>query len=163
MTTLYKFKLVHVPELRHRVADATCRYPTGAIGNKQEILTKTIVGSSRGKATEWDTRMTNEIEQELESEINGYCMAICGETDCEADRMEDVERESAREEDINQLVEAIRQGGTDIETEWNENLNHYKQVRNSLYEKDGMVIYGDKIVIPKILRPRTLEILHSMQ
>ena len=44
-------------------------------------------------------------------------MAIGGVIDFEAVGLEEVVRESARDDEIKQLVEAIRQGGTDVETE----------------------------------------------
>ena len=147
-TMSYKFKLVHVPGIRHKVADATSRYPTGAMGNKQDRLTRTLVRYGRNEATDSYSNISNEIEQELESEINGYCMAIVGVKDCEAVGIEDVERESTRRGDTNQ--------GSD----WQENLNSYKQASRILHERNGIVLYGNRIVIPTKLGPKLLEILH---
>ena len=60
-------------------------------------MTKTLIRYGRNEATDSDSNISNEIEQELESEINGYCLAIGGDMDCEAVGIEDVERESVRD------------------------------------------------------------------
>ena len=54
----YRFKLVHLPGLRHKVADATSRYPTGAMGNKQERLTRTLVRYGRDETTDLDKNIS---------------------------------------------------------------------------------------------------------
>ena len=44
---------------------------------------------------------------------------------------------------------------------WPEPLNGYWKLRDEFSIVDGVVVYKDRVVIPKSLRPEVLEILHS--
>ena len=71
-----------------------------------------------------------------------------------------VVKESAVDPDIMLLIENIRNGSLDHVFS-DKRLNEYARVKNCLSEKDGILMYKSKIVIPKKLRSDVLEILHS--
>ena len=160
-TLAFRFSIVHVPGIKHKIADATSRYPIGSSSETQERLTRHIARANRINPDEQDSSETEELEQEIKSEINGICMSIGGDNDCEAVSMEDVARESNRDTEMKLLVDSIRKGGTEDEKQWQDELNEYKRAKDELCEKDGVVLYKGRIIIPKAMRTRILDILHG--
>ena len=62
---------------------------------------------------------------------------------------------------MNTLREIIENGFTIPRDQLPENLKEYSQYRDSLCTLDGVVLYGDRIVIPKHLRSDVLVSLHA--
>ena len=156
-TMKYQFNLVHVPGIKHKIADATSRYPASQEIENQERLTRTIVRSNRSDPEEIDYLEANAIEQEIEAGIYSQIMMIGGEQSCQAIGLEDVMNESEKDNEIKSLVETIRNGTED----WPSELSQYSRVKDSLSQKDGIVVFKGRIVIPKALRGKVLEILHG--
>ena len=140
-TMIYKFNLVYVPGIKHKIADAT----------------RTMVRSNRNKPEAKDDIETKSIEQELETEINGQLMMIGDEESCEAIGIEDVRSESGKDTEMKNLTEVIRSGAQ----EWPSELSQYNRVRENLSKKDGTVMFKGRIVVPKSLRRKALEIIHG--
>lgn len=99
------------------------------------------------------------LEQEFMSEINRICMSISGDRKCKAIISEDVAEELVRNSEVKLLIESIRNGTT--EGKWPEQLSEYKRVRESIYEKDGLVLHKKRIIVPIAMRKKILEILHG--
>ena len=58
------------------------------------------------------------------------------------------------------VVEKIRGGDLGI-TENNPELNEYIRSVDDLSEKDGILLYKGRIVVPKVLRQNVLDVLHA--
>ena len=65
--------------------------------------------------------------------------------------------ESLRDLDLCEVVERIRDG------KWSQSprLKKYSNVKDDLFEKNGIVFKNNKLVIPKNLRKRCLQLVHS--
>ena len=160
-TLTYRFDIVHVPGIKQKIADATSRYPVGESGELNERLTRSITRANRTRPDDQDIRDTGELEKEIESEVNAICMSIGGDSNCEAISMEDIAIESTRDKEMMALIDAIRNGLSEDETNLPEQLSEYKRVRGDLCEKDGVALYKGRVVIPKGLRAKILDILHG--
>ena len=80
---------------------------------------------------------------------------------CQAVTWEVVVNESAIDPEISQLVELVRKGIPDSRDLWPQNLSDYFRARNELCEKDGVVTYKKRVVIPHNLRREVLDVLHA--
>ena len=58
-------------------------------------------------------------------------------------------------------MELIRVGVPDDKTFWPKIVLDFYKVRHNLSEKDGVVCYKKRIIVPKMLRAEILDILHS--
>ena len=63
--------------------------------------------------------------------------------------------------EIRELVELIRGGLPDSRDDWPGTLYDYYRVRGDLCEKDGIVSYKKRVIIPQSLRIDILDILHA--
>ena len=75
--------------------------------------------------------------------------------------LEDIIKEAASDKEMTDLIEAIRTGLNEDGNTWPESLEEYRREQRNLYEKDGIVIFKDRVVIPGNLRSKVLEILHG--
>ena len=81
--------------------------------------------------------------------------------DCEAVTWEMVVNKSTIDPNIKDLVELIRNGVTDNKHLWPESIHDYYKVRNELSEKDGVVSYKKRVIVPGHLRVQVLDVLHA--
>ena len=116
----FRFKLVHVPGIRNKVADATSRYPTkdmepGVINEEKERLTRSVLRASTQNIETEDLEDTKRIEEEVEGVIEAAVLAMNGASkQCEALSVEDIAKEAAKDDKVLELIEVIRSGvGTD--------------------------------------------------
>ena len=80
---------------------------------------------------------------------------------CEAMGVADVIQETAKDVEMKELIENIRNGKAFSEEPWPSTLSEYNRVKTDLNEKDGIVLYKKRIVVPRALREKALETLHS--
>ena len=83
-----------------------------------------------------------------------------GERDCEGISLEEVAVESSKDETLQQLVVALR-NGTEGEATDTADLKDFSRAWIHLSEKDGIILYKSRVVIPGNMRTRVLRILHS--
>ena len=166
-TMSFRFSIIHVPGIKNKVADATSRYPVEAfeesfIQEENERLTRSVVRAARQEPDALDLIDSDQIESEIEATIEAAIFAIGGsEGICEALTLEDIIKEVASDKEMTDLIEAIRTGLNEDGNTWPESLEEYRRERRNLYEKDGIVIFKDRVVIPGNLRSKVLEILHG--
>ena len=74
---------------------------------------------------------------------------------------ESVVTESSNDMIICQLIDMIRQGISDNSQDWSSDIKDYFRVRKYLAEKDGVVLFKKRVVVPYSLQKQVLEILHA--
>ena len=70
---------------------------------------------------------------------------------------EDIKTAAISDEVYTELLTALH---LDDDT-WPENLAEYKRYRKEMSTVDGVVLYKGRVVVPLLLRPQTLQALHS--
>ena len=165
-TLRYKFTIVHVPGIKNKVADAASRFPTGipehydlaalqAGGQSSERLTRELVRATRQEPNAIDIEDTIEVEKAVEAAIQSSISSISiggSGGNCEAVTLEMVVNKSTKHPQIKQLAELIRNGIADNKQLWPDNILAYYKVRNELSEKDGVVSFKKRVVVPGELR-----------
>ena len=174
-TFRYRFSMVHVPGVKNKVADASSRYPTSeaehldlatlqADGQVCQRTTREFVRSSWQEPSPLDILDTASVEGVVEAAIMATISSLTiGGTGgvCQAVTMEAVVKESNMDTVIRQLVVQVRKGIPDKREDWPPGISEFYKVRNELCEKDGVVTYKKRVIIPNSLRKETLDILHA--
>ena len=73
----------------------------------------------------------------------------------------DVKTSTTSDNTIRSVLELVREGFPDDARQLAPNLRPYYPLRHSLYELDGVLMLGDRIIIPAMLRRAVLAILHA--
>ena len=170
-TLRYRFSIVHVAGVKNKVADAASRFPTcepdhyeisSLQVNDTERLTREVVRATRQNPEKNDLIDSEEVEDAVEANVEASVLSIGGsQGQCEAVTFAAVVKESATDNEVKQLVELVRSGIPDNKEQWPENLANYYRVRNDLSEKDGVLSYRKRVIIPRSLRQEVLNILHA--
>ena len=61
----YKFSIVHVPGIKHKIADVTNRYPTGLANESRERWTRHKIRGNRTNRSEQDENETGSLTMRL--------------------------------------------------------------------------------------------------
>ena len=77
------------------------------------------------------------------------------------ERINEVREATVEDKSMQKLLRIIRDGWPDNKNEVPSELKPYFDVRDSLSHQDGVILKGEKIVIPKSLRDITTKRLHS--
>ena len=98
------------------------------------------------------------LEREEEGETEKYINAIIAYATPKAISLSEIIEESEKDESIQQVMKAVK------DEKWNtedEEMKEYYKVRNELTQKSGILLKGERIVMPVTLRKRTLEVAHE--
>jgi hypothetical protein len=167
-TLRYRFKMVHVPGVKHRAADALSRHPTGPTNPERMLLPDDVAATTDSEATfpfndlgyfflagirsQDPPRNSNPDDQLASSALAALStMAITWER---------VKLATTSDHDMTQLITLIESGFPQLRHELPSNLQEYYPFRDHLHTIDGVIMYKERIVIPPPLRPHILSVLH---
>ena len=135
-TLRYRFTMMHIPGVKHKIPDTLSRYPVG-----HEILPPNDANNDAVEAAYNFALTTND---NLQAVTWGRVKLI---TQSDASMM--------------QLLSTIEHGFPPSKQDLPKDIQEYHQYRDDLYSIDGVILYKDRIVIPQSLRDDILNILHS--
>ena len=143
-TTPFTFKIIHVPGRRNQGPDATSRYPSlppehFALPCDPPALTEDLAGDSHISAA--------------------ACATLCSVSDVVTWDM--VQEATVSDVLLTRLTRLIHEGFPEDCRSLSPDLRPYHRYRDSLSCVDGVVLLGDRIVIPADLRPHILQALHA--
>ena len=142
-TLMYKFKIIHVPGLKHKVADCFSRHPIG----DPELL-----------------RLPDDIDEALpdtEQVITSCSANSLNNLEIRSVTWQRVREETASDENMNELLNLIESGLPERRDDMPHPLREYYQHREHLYSVDNVIMYKGRIVIPPKLRQDILAALHA--
>ena len=76
-------------------------------------------------------------------------------------RLETIKRASNQDDEVQSLLHTILNGWPECKDETPENVQPYFALRDTLSCEDGLILKGERILIPKSLRKEILQQLHS--
>ena len=167
-TLRYRFRMIHVPGVKHHAADGVSRHPTedseklilsddiAAIKNDTVSLlpaTSFLSGIYTSDSESDVTDMENSIIISAVSSL--YSLAVRSVT---RDR---VRTATASDNSMNELINFIESGIPEFCHEFPPQLREYFQFHEHLYTIDGVILYKDIIIIPPSLREEVLSALHA--
>ena len=166
-TLRYRFRIVHIPGVRHRAADGVSRHP---VGTPTGIMLPDDVAS-----------LTHEVMCPLGHLLDIIRTNMPSPNLCPSDHTDSdaagamttalatlhsitwdaVRLATTSDETMSKLLSLIEDGLPDSRLEMPPDLQEYFSLRDGLYTLDGVVLYNDRIVIPPSLRDEVLQSLHS--
>lgn len=159
-TLKYRFKIAHVPGIRHVSADAISRHPVGPATH----LTLS------DDATPLSTEDSNPPTMP-----HSFLMAIRAQPDtptlCSSEEdhpggissitWNDIRVATNSDNSMVKLIDLIENGFPAAKDDLPPELRPYYQYRDKLTSFDGVALYNDRIIIPPNLRSNVLQALHS--
>ena len=171
-TLRYKFRMVHIPGVRHKAADALSRHPQGTTTPARlhlpddvatVITTSTPLPASHAGHSFLAVIRSTEPPLEscstaIENELNSTAASALQIMAITWDR---VRLATASDPSMVALLHTAEHGFPEFRHELPTTLQEYFQFRDHLYAVDGIIMYKDRTVIPPSLRQHILEALHS--
>ena len=145
-TLRWSFKVVHVPGVLHKIADATSRSPVGSAVKSSSCNTLMI--------------STDDLDESIKIGVTVGLCSLNGRV-VEALSWEAVNRESGCDGEISDLRMLILDGTPAQKDDWPEQLREFFAKKEDLSCVDNVVMVGSRVVIPRALRKVATNILHS--
>lgn len=162
----FNFNMKHVRGVRHCAADGLSRHPVGEpIG--------LILPDDVATATLAEDSFFAPIIDDAPPICTCICTCICIDesdiaaaispalNDLKAVTWEKVREVTMSDEGMCELLYLIEHGFPNSRHAMPNNLHDFFGLRDSLYSFDGVILYNNRLVIPKSLRPQVLAALHS--
>ena len=144
-TLMYSFEAKHVPGALNFGPDATSRYPAKEV---KEVSCHLI------EALAWCDPVSGHVEEPRMA----TCQVVSGEGD-ETVTWEQV-KEAAWDESYQELARFVVDGFPNRKSDLGEGIKQFFNMREELYLVEGVVFLHGRMLIPKPLRGRVLNILH---
>lgn len=168
-TLRYRFKMTHIPGVKNRAPDSLSRYPSGdtsppkmplpddthAITNSQPSPPSTIPTALMAGLSTDDTPLSSTIESTLQESLAATF------TSALPIGWEQVQTATSSDDDMLLLLDTIENGFPDKRHLTPTAIRDFHHHKDHLYSIDGVIIYKDRIVIPRALRPSCLSALHA--
>lgn len=142
-TLRYRFRMVHVPGVKHRAADSVSRYPTGLPIKLQ--LDDDLASTA--------------------SDVEGCAVASAVSAlrsiSIQSVTWDRVRVATAGDPTMHSLVDLIECGMPEARHAVPATLREFHQYRDDLHTIDGVALFKNRIVMPPSLRPEILAALHS--
>lgn len=161
-TLRYRFKLVHIPGVKHRAADGLSRYPAH---HNDNVTTLTA------DPTDADTNMPHLSSSFLNTircfdppdtiEDSVVAHAVASLNNMRAVTWDQVRVATTSDSTMTLLRDTIESGMPESRNDLPLSIRDYHPFRDNLHTVDGIVVYKDRIVIPPVLRNDVLSALHA--
>ena len=153
----YRFRVVHIPGLRHAAADAVSRKP---VSDPTTLTLPDDVASVSPELPRFFLSAIRTHEQDSTTQV-------CTQTDPAPTEVvksltwDDIRMATNSDPTMIALGSTIEDGFPENKTSLAPDLRPYHQFRDSLTTFDGVILYHDRVVIPPSLRDQVLHSLHS--
>ncbi|KAJ8369165.1 hypothetical protein SKAU_G00091930 [Synaphobranchus kaupii] len=160
-TLRYRFRIIHIPGMRNKAADAMSRRPVGTTrpslmdlpdDNAAVVTHLTGVLSLLRQAGPEDGG-------DAEEDDLAWCAA--GLESLRSVTWDRVREATSSDGEMRTLEEMAADGIPDSKFEMPETIRDFHQYRESITSTDGVVLFKDRVVIPPSLRGKVLSALHA--
>ena len=103
---------------------------------------------------------TSDSDSTMEEDVRQHVLTVVENIPVEASRLQSIKTTTARDEDLCQLQNIILNGWPDNKSNVPLELHEYWSCRDELSVADGLILRGDRIVIPRELCSTMLRLLH---
>ncbi|MEL6803706.1 MAG: RNase H-like domain-containing protein, partial [Bacteroidota bacterium] len=158
-TLRYRFKLVHVAGAKHKATDALSRRPVGSLNPKLMELAddvSPVIDSATDLSSLTDFISSLHQRGGDIHETTG----VAALRSLQAITWEKVKLATCSDNEMQKLLDCVESGFPSCRSELPDNLHQWFKLREHLTTEDGVVLYKDRIVVPKLLRPEILSLLH---
>lgn len=165
-TLRYKFKMVHIPGVKHSATDCLSCYPTGEpvkliLTDDLEPIASNHDAFQHLTQSLLDLRVYDTTDSDIEECVIAATTTSLNALNLKSVSWDRVRTATASDEDMLVLTELIESGMPEFHHEMPNSIRKYFQFRDDLSTIDGVIVYKDRIVIPPSLRDEVLCALHS--
>ena len=164
-TLRYRFRVVHIPGIRHAAADALSRNPVSGpttLALPDDIAT--LLPSAQPAIT---PDLPHVFLQNIRTHQLDDSTQVCSQNDptpaelIKSVTWDDVRFATSSDPTMIALSKMIEDGFPDDKADIIPEIRPYHQFKENLNTFDGVILYHDRIVIPPSLRGQVLQSLHS--
>ena len=157
----YRFKMVHIPGIKNRVPDALSRHPSGPPNTPKMTLQDDIASPVLTIPTALMAGViTDEPRDESTDDVIQESLASAL-TANQPLTWEQVQTATTSDEDMILLLSLIEDGFPEKRCMVPTSIQEFHNHRHHLYSIEGVVVYKDRLVIPRALRQTCLSALHA--
>lgn len=161
-TLRYKFRMVHIPGVKHQATDSLSRHPTNdpaklLLPDDVATVASGLFAPTRSNSVNADDHPHSDAEEVVVSTAISALNALS----VRSVTWDRVRTATATEPDMCTLVDLVENGLPEFRHEMPEALIDFFQFREDLSTVDGVILYKDRIVIPQSLRDEVLAALHA--
>uniref|UniRef100_A0AAV2JCK1 Telomerase-binding protein EST1A n=1 Tax=Knipowitschia caucasica TaxID=637954 RepID=A0AAV2JCK1_KNICA len=155
-TLRYRFRIVHVPGMKNRAADAMSRRPVGTLCPSPMDLPddNAAMVTHLSPSTHADVlsliRLTGPVNDEVEEGDLTWCAA--GLESLRSVTWDRVKEATCSDDDMRALEEIAADGFPESRTGMPVAIRNFHQYREDITSADGVVLYKDRVIIPPSLR-----------
>ena len=163
-TLRYHFRVIHVPGVKHKAADAVSRYPTGCSeppgtplpDDIASVLTEAEIQHSflsgiRVNEASVNTTVEDTLRYSAMNALHSLRVVTWGR----------LRSATASDDDYNLLLSIIESGMPEESCHLPPRLRGYHPFRDHLYSVDGVILYKERVLVPPALRQEILASLHA--
>ena len=162
----FRFKVVHIPGIKHHAADSVSRHP---VGREQAMILPDDISAgviSNSVLTSLPFFALTSDDEYLPDcgdidEPNVAAAMVCSLSDLKSVTWDKILEATTSDKDMCRLVDIIEQGFPETRHNMPNNLHEYFSLRDGLHTFDGVILYNNRIVIPPSLRQSVIQSLHS--
>ena len=166
-TLCYRFRIVHIPGVKHRATDCLSRHPVSEA--VQLVLPDDIAtvgtrsSSSAPSSSLLSVLRTDDVYTQNDAKETTMATAVSSldALSVQSVTWDRVRTMSASDPDMLELADLIENGMPDSCLKMPAALKDFFQFRDELSTIDGVILYKDRIVIPHSLREEVLDSLHA--
>ena len=165
-TLRYRFTMVHIPGVRNKTSDALSRHPTGITSPTRMVLQDDGTAPNTAcprSGLRIPTALLEgiSIAPPTEEDDSGLSTALCAAISNIPLNWEAIQIATAADDTLQELSLVIEEGPPDKRHLMPPATRDFFPFRDSLSAVDGVLTYGDRIVIPAKLRRTCLDALHA--
>nr|XP_054766956.1 uncharacterized protein LOC129274128 [Lytechinus pictus] len=164
-TLRYKFRMFHVPGVRHRATDCLSRHPTGKAEKLHLPDDVAMVGVMPLSILHSPTLMGGLRTSDPYTDSVEVCTlspAMCAlESFTKSVTWDRVRSATASDDNMQTLLELIESGLPAHRHAFPHPLGEYFQFQDGLSSVDGAILFNDRVLIPTSLRDEILTHLHA--
>jgi len=165
-TLRYRFRIIHIPGMKNKAADAMSRRPVGTTRPPLMNLPddNATIATHLQPSTHTDVlSLLRQTEPEYDDDVEEDNLAWCaaGLESLRSVTWDRVREATSSDGDMHILEEMTMNGIPDSKIEMPETIRDYHQYRENITSTDGVILYKDRVVIPPSLRGDVLSALHA--
>ena len=162
-TLRYRFRMIHIPGVKHHVADGLSRHPVDpaeTIELQDDIATIPTFNALPHQRPMRDTQMCSD-PSDIEAGTHALALTTFNASPFTSVTWELVRTATASDEILNTLLAFIENGFPEQISETPQALHAYHQFRDHLNSVDGVILYDDRVLVPPSLQQNVLSTLHA--
>ncbi|RUS78870.1 hypothetical protein EGW08_013375 [Elysia chlorotica] len=161
----YRFRVVHIPGIRHAAADAMSRKPVSE--PCMLTLPDDVAALLPSTIPSIEPCLPQTFLQTICADFQDDSTQVCSQTDSTPTELvksvtwDNVRLATASDPIMIALSKTIEDGFPDDRTHLPPEIREFYQFRENLSTFDGVILYHDRVVVPPSLRVKILQMLHS--